>query len=301
MRSDGSDADGWSRPPGRTPRRRVLGGIGVAALVALGGCSGFAEANRRTATEQFSVAGTSVDRLVVRGGDGDTTVRGWDGSDVRVEATKYALGETNLGAVTVTREVVGRRLAIGAEVSDIFRFGASGGGLDALAVRVPDGVRVEEVAVDDGTARVNDVSGDLALSVDDGDARADEGDGDVDVNADDGAVTVGRVGRVAGAVDDGSLRMTDGSTVGDVTADDGSVELAVRDIDGDATVRSDDGDVEAALSPALDATVEVSTDDGSVRVEDGVFDSVETSAGTVRGTIGNGGDRPTVILSDVTI
>lgn len=299
MESEEATVDGVLDPRSTsTPRRRVLGGIGFGVVYGLAGCLGYTETDRRTATEEFSVSGDSVDRVTVRGDDGETVVRGWDGADVRVEATKYALGETDLSAVTVTRDVTDGRLSIGVEVPGGFSFGPSGGGLEALHVRVPRDIQVERIAIDDGTARVNEVRGNLELSVGDGDIEAGGGDGAVDVSADDGEVTVGAVESAAGEIGDGRLRMSEGASVGDLTADDGDLDLAIQGFDGDITIQSDDGTVEAALAPTLDATVEVHTDDGSVRVEDGILDDIETTEGTTRGTVGTGRGRLTIRIDD---
>ena len=299
MESEEATVDGVPDPRSTsTPRRRVLGGIGFGVVYGLAGCLGYTETDRQTATEEFSVSGDSVDRVTVRGDDGKTVVRGWDGADVRVEATKYALGETDLSAVTVTRDVTDGRLSIGVEVPGGFSFGPSGGGLEALQVRVPRDIQVERIAIDDGTARVNEVRGNLELSVDDGDIEAGGVDGAVDVSADDGEVTVGAVESVAGEIGDGRLRMSEGATVGDLTADDGDLDLAIQGLDGDVTIQSDDGTVEAALAPTLDATVEIHTDDGSVRVEDGILDGIETTEGTTRGTVGTGRGRLTIRIDD---
>jgi hypothetical protein len=299
MWADENTVDGTAVPrSGGVARRRVLGGVGLAVLSGLVGCLGGVDTERRTTTEEFSVAGDRIDRVVVRGDDGETTVRGWDDSTVRVEATKYAVGETDLSAVTVTRDVSGGRLTIGVEVPQGVSFGPSGGGLEALDVQVPRDVRVERVATDDGTARVTDVLGDLALSVDDGRVEADGVDGAVDVSADDGELAIGTVSSVGGAVGDGHLRMTEGAVVGDLTTDDGDLVLAIQGLDGEVTIQCDDGAVEAALAPTLDATVEIHSDDGSVRIEEGVFDTVETTDGTTRGTIGDGTGRLTVRVDD---
>jgi hypothetical protein len=283
---------------GGATRRRVLGGISLGMVYGLAGCVGYTERDRQTATEEFSVAGERVDRIVVHGDDGETTVRGWDGTDVRVEATKYAVGETDLSSVRVSRSVTGGRLSIGVEVPQGFSFGPSGGGLETLDVRVPRDVRVERVGIDDGTARVTDVVGDLALSVDDGTVEADGVDGAVDVSADDGEVTVGAVANVGGEIGDGRLRMSEGAIIGDLTTDDGDFDLAIQGLDGEVTIQCDDGTVEAALAPTLDATVEIHSDDGSVRIEEGVLDSIETTEGTTRGTVGDGSGQLTIRIDD---
>ncbi len=282
---------------GRWTRRRLLAGSGLGAVVGLAGCV-IGDGDRRTATESFAVDGDDVDRVVVRGDDGDTVVRGTDEADVRVEATTYAVGGTDLEDVTVTREVTDGRLTIGVEVPGGISLGPSGGGLAALTVRVPRSIRVRRVAVDDGTARVRDVRGDLAVSLDDGSADVDGVDGALEVDVDDGDVTVGRVTRLRGDVDDGGLRMTRGARVGDLATDDGRLELAVAALDGEPTVRLDDGTLEAALAADLDATVEIHADDGSLDVDDGLFDSYHSDDGVTTGRMGDGSGRLTVRVDD---
>lgn len=282
----------------RATRRRVLSGLGLSGVAALAGCV-VGDSDRRTGSVEFTVPGGSVDRLQVSADDAAADVRGWDGRDVRVEATKYARGGTDLSDVRVRRDLIGRQLSIGVEVDGLFPFG--GGGLETLSVAVPRDVQVEQVDLDDGTARLTDLRGALSLSVDDGDAHVDALDGSLDVEVDDGQVTANGVDRVAGTVDDGRLEMVDGAELGDCAADDGDLVLAIDDLDGDVRIESDDGDVLAALSPVLDATFEVQTDDGAVDIEADVFDHFESSQGFTRGMIGDGSDHVTVRVDDGTV
>ncbi|WP_123538203.1 DUF4097 family beta strand repeat-containing protein [Halosimplex salinum] len=281
-----------------TTRRTALKGLGVAATALLAGCSVTADVERETADVEYSVDGSEVDRIAVSGDDGDTTVRGWDGDDVRVEATKYARGRTDLSDVTVTRAVADGRLDIEADVSVAVGIGPAGGGLESLDVRVPQGTRVTRVEMDDGDAEVTDVAGDLTLDVDDGTVEVGPLSGHLETTVDDGTVTVGAVDRVTGEFDDGALEMTEPATVGDLSVDDGDLELAIEDLDGDATVECDDGTVTARVAPTIDATVVVNADDGSVQYEGDLFDSVSTNEDTTRGEIGDGGDRLTIDVDD---
>lgn len=118
-----------------------------------------------------------------------------------------------------------------------------------------------------------------------GRVEADGVDGAVDVSGDDGDVAVGTVSSVEGEIGDGRLRMTEGAIVGNLTTDDGALELAVRGLDDQVTVQCGDGTVEATLAPALDVTVGIHSDDGSVRIDEGVFEAVETTNGMTRGTL----------------
>lgn len=281
-----------------TTRRAVLGSLGTAATTVLAGCTVAGEVERETATEQYTVPGSDVDRIAVSGGDGETTVRGWDGTDVRVEATTYARGQTDLSDVRVTRDTSGGELDVGAEVSDGVGIGAFGGGLERLDVRVPEGARVTGVDVDDGSAQVTDVTGDVDLTVDDGTAEVGPVEGDVDVSVDDGRVTTGNIDRVTGDIGDGTLEMTEPATLGDLSADDGDLDLAIDGLDGDVEIQCDDGDVTARVGPDIDATVVVRADDSAVRVEGDLFDSVTTTGDTTRGRIGDGTHELRVDIDD---
>jgi len=295
MRSDQSNADtstGDSQLD--VTRRAVLGSLGIATTTVLAGCTVSGEVDRETTTVQYSVAGSEVDQISVSGGDGETTIRGWDGTDVRVEATKYARGKTALADVTVSREVTGGHLNIEAEVSTGVGIGAFGGGFEAVDVRVPQGTRVTRLGIDDGSGEVTKVAGDITLNVDDGIVEAGPVEGDLDMTVDDGTVRLGDVGSVSGELDDGDLEMTEPATVGHLNVDDGDLELAIEDIDGDVTVQCDDGDITAQVVPTIDATVVAKADDNAVHLEGGLFDSVTTTEETTRGRIGEGTDRLTV-------
>jgi hypothetical protein len=279
-------------------RRHVLTTAGVVCGAAFAGCAGVSNADRRTTTERFSVPGESVDRLVVDA-EGEVTVTGEDRTDVAVEVRKFAVGQTDLSSVGVSRNRTGERLTIG--LREPMVVGVGGGGVERLDARVPRAVAVERVRTDDGTARVRDTTGDLELVVDDGTGEVNGVDGTVTIDADDADVTVGEVGGVTGGLDDGHLRTTAPTTVGDVTAENGDLDLQVAALDGDTTVETDDGDVEMAVASTLDATVVAATDDGDVDVEGAPFDSVAVSDGTVRGTVGEGRRRLRVTVDDGTV
>jgi hypothetical protein len=299
MKSSETSADeSPDSPPSGPTRRTVLGAIGLTATAALAGCTVAGDVGRETTTEQYSVAGDDVDRIGVSGGDGETVVRGWDGTDVRIEATKYARGKTDLSDVRVTRDVVDGRLAIGAETTDGLSVGASGGGLEAVAVEVPRDISVDRVGIDDGNGDVTDVAGDLELDVGDGSADVGPVDGSLRVDADDGDITVGNVDSVTGKLADGTLRMTEPARLGDLRVDDGTLELAVGTIESQPTVTADDGDVTARIGPELDATVLVKADDAPVRTDSDLFDSLETTDGTVRGQVGDGSGRLIIEIND---
>lgn len=243
-------------------RRAVLGAVGLTTTAALAGCAVAGDVGREAKTERYSVAGDKVDRAGVSGGDGKTIVRGWDGTDVRIAATKYARGNTSLSDVRVTRDVTAGRPDVGAERTDGHSLKTAGGGLEAIEVEVPRSVRVARVEIDDGD------------------------------------VTVGDVDSLTGELDDGALRMTEPATIGDLRADDGTLELVVGDIEDDVTVTCDDGDVTAQIASTIDATVVVKADDAPVRTTGDLFNTVETTGETISGQLGDGRNQLTVEVDD---
>lgn len=78
-----------------------------------------------------------------------------------------------------------------------------------------------------------------------------------------------------------------------VETDNGSFDAAVTAITDEARLQTDNGSLQVALSPTLDATVEATTDNGSLTVEGFDFE-VDETAGTASGTIGDGSKRLTL-------
>jgi len=92
--------------------------------------------------------------------------------------------------------------------------------------------------------------------------------------------------------------MTEGAVVNGLTTDDGDPELAIQGPNDEVTIQCDDGTVEAALATTLDVTVEIHSGNGSVRIDEGVLDTVETTDETTRGTNGGGSGRLTIRTDD---
>jgi len=268
--------------PSRQTRRSVLGVVGTAVATSLTGCTAPSDGEREREDVEYTVAGETVDQLSIAVNDADVTVEPWDEPDVQIQARTYAVGETALSDVSVTREVVDGVLSVTVDYdrAEGIQLEPTGGGAETLNVRVPSGVQIDEIDADDGDIAVGDVPGSLAFSVDDAD------------------VTVGGVSEVRGELEDGSLDVPTPVTVGDVTGDDAEIDLAVADTDGDAEVTTDNGDIVARLTPDLDATV-VATGDAEVQVDGDALDEVETGrAEMVRGRVGDGGPELRLTADD---
>jgi len=260
----------------------VLGAVGTAVVASLAGCAAPSGVDRKREDVEYTLSAESVDRLSVTVNDADVTVEPWDESDVQIQAQKYAVGETALSDVSVTREVAGGVLSVTVDHdrAEGIQLEPTGGGAETLTVRLPSGVQVDEIEADDGDITVDDVPGSLAFTVDDAD------------------VTAGGVGKVHGKLEDGSLDVPTPVTVGDVTGDDAAIDLTVADTDGDAEVTADNGDIVARLTQDLDATV-VATGGAEVQIDDDALDEVETDRPeVVRGRVGDGGPELRLTADD---
>jgi hypothetical protein len=251
-----------------TTRRRLLGAGAALGAAALAGCNGTfvrVESTTRTVERRFDAADLAA--LRVTGATDDVGVTRTDGDAVLVRAEKRAHGETALSELRLRSEVADDVLRVGTSEPTVVGIG---GGHVALGIEVPDSVAVERVHTDDGDVALRDTSGDTIVETGDGDLAVEGVDGAVTARSADGDVSVERVGAVS-----------------ELRTDDGSVAAAVSAVDGAASVRSGDGDVVARLESGLDATVELTTDDGEVTVAG--LDGVETNTdGRVVVTLGDG-------------
>jgi hypothetical protein len=264
-----------------TTRRGLLGAVGAAAAASLTGCIGSLDPERTTTDVEHTVSAEAVDQLSLSADDAETTVQTWDEQTVQISATKYAIGQTDLSEVRVTRDVAGGELSVGVELTDNFQLGTVGGGVEDMDVRVPSDVTLTRLDTDDGTVSTTDVGG------------------SVDVDIDDGEVTVDGVDELGGSLGDGSLEAVTPVVLDNLRGDDAEIDVRIGDLDGDTTVECDDGRIVARVDPGLDATLIVESDDAKTKFEDSVVDTFETVGdGRLRGEIGDGGDQLRLAVDD---
>lgn len=99
------------------------------------------EPERQTTTVRYDVT-DDVETVAITAGDAETTVERRDDDTVRIEATNYAVGQTDLSGVTVTQTVTGSHLDVGAGRTGELTLRAADGGVETISVGIPEGVRV---------------------------------------------------------------------------------------------------------------------------------------------------------------
>lgn len=257
--------------------RRVF----VAGLATgLAGCSSpTVIVGRETRTDRRTYDVESGTRLRIRNFDGSVTVEGHDGNDLKLDAEFEGSSSDSVAAASVTDARTDDELALRVEHdADERRTSAT------LTVRCPRDVRVAEVRTENGSVRVTDAAGDPELATRNGAVTARNVAGTVSLTTEQGAVTARGIGGVAEAA----------------TAS-GSVEVDVPSIPDDATIRSANGSIDAALATDLDADVFAATSNGSVELHDLELSAARTTETSVSGTLGEAGRELTFETSNGSI
>ncbi|WP_227132501.1 DUF4097 family beta strand repeat-containing protein [Halorubellus salinus] len=256
-------------------RRRFLAGTATIGAVALAGCiSTSAGISNGSKSALYAVPEGRSLRVVAE--NGDVRVLADDSLDrVKVRSTVASNGLGNpLDSAPVETAIENDRYVIHARAE---RDGFLGGRVSHdVEVRVPAGVRVDRVETANGRVHVSGVAGDVHASSRNGDVAASSVDGVVSLESENGDVTASATRGVAEA------RTGNGDVLVDLVA-----------LDRDATLRSGNGDVTVRVDPALAARVDLSTDNGRVRVVDVAVDADVDERRHVRGRIGDGTHRIT--------
>ena len=248
-------------------RRTFEAGLAACLASGLTGCvtdlPGFGQ-ETRTGSRTYSVdAGTP---LAVRNRNGSVTVEGYDGDAVEVDFEIRGPSSESVSAVSVTGSRTDGQFRVVTEY-DTDRRRAS----VALTIRCPDDVPVERVATTNGSVEVVEAAGNPTLVSENGSLTARNVEGTVALTTSNGSITARNVGSVASA-----------KTTG------GSIEIDVPAIDEDVTIRTANGNIDAALATDLDAEISATTTNGSVELHGLDLSGVETSRTSVSGTLGDG-------------
>lgn len=252
--------------PSDPSRRRVLrAGAALVGAVGLAGCVLSTEPYTETAERSFDPGG--ADELAVRTGSGDVTLSPGDGEAVSgTVRTASRSGEDALDEVTVEGSVEDGRLTVAPQRPD-----SNANVTVDLDLSVPEGLALVAASSGNGDIEADGVAGDGTYS---------STNGDVDVTGVDGFVTVESTN---GDLDASGVTGLDGAATTN-----GDVRVDVPDLRGDATCRSRNGDVTAAVPDDLSAAVTLEATNGDAGV-DGVSMTVESSGESeVRGTMGDG-------------
>lgn len=267
----------------------MLAGAGAALSAALAGCSGLTpfvgkreESTRTVPVEDASAVAAVVDV-------GDVTVRSAERDDVRVEFVKQSSSVgADLSKLEFRVERDDDRLVLrGDWTGDGGLWGTPSLDLDVV---VPASLSVERVASSVGDLTVENARGDVSIDGQTSDVTVRSHDGSVDVESQTGDVNVRSLdGSVDVDTQTGDVVVRDPSTLAGATTQTGDVDVDVPAIDGDTTIRSQTGDVTAAIAADVDAELRATTEAGDVDVRDLELSDALVDETAASGTLGDGG------------
>lgn len=271
----------------------------TAAALALAACDISIGASEYSVREEktFTVSGPA--RLALTTFDGNIEVRGWDRNEVLVEVEKRGPDQATVEKIQVKAVQDGNAITIDVpKPSPLVTTGFRSTPSASLIVSVPTQTAVSARS-GDGAVTIRRVNGNVDVDTEDGSVRVEELKGDLAVRTGDGAVDARQI--------DGSARINTGD--GSIRADgvfkglyletrDGSVDLRGRSgsvVESDWTVTTGDGNIRLELPEGLNAHLDAETGDGRVRVDKAAGqagdagESEEHERTFFRGALGSGG------------
>jgi len=244
-----------------------------AVALAVSACEVNLNTEGLTAREKRTFAVTGQPELTLETFDGAIEIHSWDRNEVEVEIEKRGMEQALLDQMTVEAEQQGdrivlrvkgpsaaqeRRITVGVHISPAAR----------LLVAVPRKSAIDARTAD-GSIRVENIEGRLALRTADGSVAADRITGDIEARSGDGAIRIEKAqGRLDVETDDGSITIDARPTVVRAHTGDGSIRLQLEPETSmtDAwDLSTSDGSITVALPPGFNAEIDAETSDGSVR------------------------------------
>lgn len=156
--------------------------------------------NRFTERESKSFTVSGAPNVNVKTFDGAITIHGWDKPEVMYTANKRANDAEAARQITVQSEQQGSTISIIAKSNQ-------GNGVASLDVYLPRNATLH-VSSDDGSLRLEGVSGDLNLRSGDGSIEVTNGHGQLQVNTGDGHIKISNFdGKVDARTGDGAISL----------------------------------------------------------------------------------------------
>ena len=299
----------------RTARSVVRLAAVAAAAVAIAACEVNLNTEGLTAKEKrtFTISGQPDLTLDTFGGA--IEIHSWDRNEVEVEIEKRGMEQALIDGMTVEAEQEGdrvvlrvkgppaaeRRITVGVHISPTAR----------LLVAVPRKSLIN-ARTGDGSIRVENIDGRLALRTGDGSVSAERITGDIEARSGDGSIRIDRAqGRLDLETDDGSLTINARPTVVRARTGDGSIRMQLEP-DTSMTdawdLATSDGSITLTLPASFNADIDAETSDGAVRSSyPGLSTETEGGEGRerrrreLRAKLGQGGPVLKVRTGDGTI
>jgi DUF4097 and DUF4098 domain-containing protein YvlB len=271
----------------------------IAATLGLAACDVTVGTAEYSVREEKTFTVTGPVRLALTTFDGNIEVRGWDRNEVLVEVEKRGPDQATVEKIQVKAVQDGNVITIDVPKPSPLRttgFRRTPGA--SLVVSVPAQTAITARS-GDGAVTIRRVNGNADVDTEDGSVRVEEVKGDVAVRTGDGAVDVRQIeGSARVSTGDGSIRAAGVFKGLSLETRDGSVDLEGRPgsvVESEWSVTTGDGNIRVELPEGLNARLDAETADGRVQVDRTAGQADDAGGGeehertSFRGAIGAGG------------
>lgn len=235
------------------------------SLIGLSGCVG------PQVTEEFNGSYEVNDQtiLTVANTNGPIEIVGWDGGTVIVKAVKKStLGKEELDNIQINVSMNGNNLRIRTQYSGL---SALQGSVD-MSITVPRTIHLESVTSSNGPIHIQDSKGNITVESSNGGIFIDTVDGFVSAQTSNGHIEV---------------KATTG--IRNLRSSNGPIIAEIADVQQDIRIETSNGAVTIALNPLLNASLEMTTSNGKIKIE-GISLNLELLTEThVIGSLGSEG------------
>jgi DUF4097 and DUF4098 domain-containing protein YvlB len=238
-----------------------------------GAGSGWGRGVSNQESKSFPVNGSPSVNVVTF--DGSVTVHGWDKAEVMYTATRSANDDEDLKQIEIQTE------QNGSSVSVVAKADSNRSGSTRFEVWVPRKSSLH-VSSDDGSLKLDGVSGDITLRTGDGSIEVNDGGGALQLNTGDGHIEVSKFeGQLDARTGDGAIRL-DGNFNG-------------------LSARTGDGGISLTVPSNSNFTVETSGDNDVSNEGLTITEDIAPSRRVKRWRVGNGGKVFVLNTGDGTI
>ena len=248
-------------------------------MVSASGCS------RTLTTEQFLQSyqirsGTIID---IYNQNGSVTITGWDQDSVEISALKQSFhGQEAMEQVEIFIDIA-EKMIIKTVKSDNNDFNFEHVTVN-YEIRVPEDILVGIIECSNGNIIVENVSG------------------NPDITTANGAVTVNNVnGIVSARSSNGAITVSSVKSLGGLRTSNGNIEADLPLLHDNLEIRTSNGSISLALSPALNVDVEASTSNGTISISNLNIVASEMDIRSLSGVMNGGGYKISIVTSNGSI
>jgi hypothetical protein len=239
----------------------------------------------------YSFSQTAGGRLSVDNFNGSVEISGWDQNTVDISGTKYADSEARLRDVRIDVSNGGNWVQVRTLRPEFDRHGNLGA---KYVIRVPRQTELATVHSSNGSARVENIDGNVTLHTSNGSVRLAGIHGNVDASSSNGSVEVRKAdGHLTFHTSNGSVRAENVRGGVNAITSNGSVDLELETPQSsDVTASTSNGGITVRLPASTNASVNARTS-GHDRIYSDFDVTVrgQLAKSRLEGTIGGGGPR----------